>query len=72
MADLENPASEIGPGEEPSAPRVSAGHMLRDARLRAGLTLAKVSTDLRISSSLLEAIGVTGPQNTCKHPSCPY
>src|SRR6187402_2253491 len=57
MADTENPASEINsPGEEPRAPRITAGQMLRDARVRAGLTVAKVSGDLRISASVLEAL----------------
>ena len=57
MADSENPASEINSaGEEPKASRITAGQMLRDARTRAGVTVAKVSGDLRISASVLEAL----------------
>jgi cytoskeleton protein RodZ len=57
MADSENPASENNSaGESPKAPRVTAGQMLRDARVRAGLTTAKVSGDLRISPTVLEAL----------------
>jgi cytoskeletal protein RodZ len=57
MADSENPASENNSaGEIPQAPRATAGHMLRDARVRAGLTVAKVSGDLRISPTVLEAL----------------
>jgi cytoskeleton protein RodZ len=57
MADSENPASEINSaGEQPKAPQITAGQMLRDARTRAGVTVAKVSGDLRISASVLEAL----------------
>jgi cytoskeleton protein RodZ len=61
MADSENPASETpsentGAGEGPSARRVTAGQMLRDARVRAGLTVAKVGADLRVSPTVIEAL----------------
>lgn len=61
MADSENPASENpsenhGAGEGSGAPRVTAGQMLRDARARAGLTVAKVGADLRVSPTVIEAL----------------
>jgi cytoskeletal protein RodZ len=57
MADTENPASEDNNArEEPKAPRITAGQMLREARLKAGVTVAKVSADLRISPNILEAL----------------
>jgi cytoskeleton protein RodZ len=58
MADnTEKPAPEDNtPREENSAPRATAGQLLRAARTRAGLTTAKVSADLRISPSILEAL----------------
>lgn len=57
MSDSENTASNNPGGDAvPPAPRVRAGQLLREARTRAGLSLAKVSGDLRISAAMLEAL----------------
>jgi cytoskeleton protein RodZ len=57
MADSEIPASEPHSADEtPATPRVPAGQLLREARTRAGLTVASIATDLRVSSALIEAI----------------
>jgi len=55
MADTEKPASELDNGNEnPGVSRIKAGQLLREARLRAGLTSSKVAADLRVSASLIE------------------
>jgi cytoskeleton protein RodZ len=57
MADSENPSPENNSArQEPAAPRVTAGQMLREARLRAGVTVAKVSADLRVSPAMIDAL----------------
>jgi cytoskeletal protein RodZ len=63
MEDTENPTPEKTPQDEahtppepPSAPKIAAGTMIREAREKAGITVAKLCADLRISSATLEAL----------------
>jgi transcriptional regulator with XRE-family HTH domain len=56
MDEQENPNIEESQEAETTRPLIGAGQRVRDAREKAGISLAKLASDLRISATTLEAL----------------